>query len=116
VFLILFLNWAKSIPISFDPAVVPELRFEGVLVVPESNKYYLRIDNLDGAVREETVEETAPGLFLVQGSWKERFPGGNSLKVTYSAGPNGNVAKYTYGEDQSDVQHLPAVVLKVAAG
>jgi len=36
--------------------------------------------------------------------------------VTYEAGPNGYVAKYSLSEIQIQVQHLPPAVLKTAAG
>lgn len=68
-----------------------------------------RIIHPDGAVREETVEEIAPGELQVKGVLTQDFgdvagpkKDSNSeyfsrvLVVTYEAGINGYVAKYSY--------------------
>ncbi|KAH8254562.1 hypothetical protein KR032_010871, partial [Drosophila birchii] len=94
---------------------VPNINDNGVILVPSDNKYYLRID-VDGTGREENVEEIAPGQLLVKGSFGQPFPDSKYLLVTYEAGPNGYVAKYSYFEQMNQVQHLPPVVLKTATG
>ncbi|EDV96979.1 GH14922 [Drosophila grimshawi] len=79
----------------------------------------LRINDF-GVVREETVEEIAPGEFLVKGQLNQLyFPESGRLIVTYEAGPNGYVAKYSYIKEEGVM--LPAVglsadALKAAAG
>lgn len=48
-------------------------------------------------MREENVEEIAPGEFLVKGQLNQEFePQSGTLIVTYEAGRNGYIAKYTY--------------------
>ncbi|KAH8233232.1 hypothetical protein KR026_005607 [Drosophila bipectinata] len=114
--LILFINWTTSAPADPGYVLVPRIDHDGFLLEPQNNQYYLRIDNYAGAVREETVEQIYPGLFLVHGSTQEQFPGGKTLKVSYEAGPNGYQARYTYDEIKSVIQQLPPAVLKTAAG
>ncbi|XP_016946393.1 uncharacterized protein LOC108022060 [Drosophila biarmipes] len=97
------------------PALVPSLNDNGVILVPTDNGYYLRID-IGGTGREETVEKIAPEKLQVRGSYGQPFPGSQYLLVTYEAGPNGYVAKYSLSEIQTPVQHLPPSVLKTAAG
>ncbi|KAH8291312.1 hypothetical protein KR054_010534, partial [Drosophila jambulina] len=94
---------------------VPNLNDNGVLLVPSDNKYYLRIE-VDGTEREETVEEIAPEQLLVRGSYRQPFPDSKYLLVTYEAGPNGYVAKYSYSQQENVVQHLPPAALKTIAG
>ncbi|KAH8376138.1 hypothetical protein KR200_001840, partial [Drosophila serrata] len=113
VLLILLLN--RAISAATSGLHVPNINDNGVILVPSDNKYYLRID-VDGTGREETVEEIAPGQLLVRGSFGQPFPGSKYLLVTYEAGPNGYVAKYSYSEQINQVQSLPPAVLKTIAG
>ncbi|EDW70134.2 uncharacterized protein [Drosophila virilis] len=78
-------------------ALVPRIQTSNVQLEPiNDNKYTLRINQL-GAVREENVEEIAPGEFLVKGQLNQQFePQSGTLIVTYEAGRNGYIAKYTY--------------------
>ncbi|XP_017125050.1 uncharacterized protein LOC108144572 [Drosophila elegans] len=115
VLLILFLNEVTSAPTASVTSFVPSINDNGVIVVPYDNKYYLRID-IEGTGREETVEEIAPDQFQVKGTFGQPFPGSKYLLVTYEAGPNGYVAKYSLSELQNQVQHLPPAALKTAAG
>ncbi|EDV36994.1 uncharacterized protein Dana_GF11662 [Drosophila ananassae] len=114
--LILLINWTTSAPADPGYILVPRIDHDGFLLEPQNNQYYLRIDNYEGGFREETGEQIAPGILLVHGRTTEQFPDRKTLKVTYEAGPNGYQAKYTYGETELVIQHLPPVVLKTASG
>ncbi|XP_016976147.1 uncharacterized protein LOC108042402 [Drosophila rhopaloa] len=115
VLVVLFLNLVTSAPTDSITALVPSINENGVLLVPSDNKYYLRID-IEGTGREETVEQIAPDQLQVKGSFGQPFPGSKYLLVTYEAGTNGYVAKYSLSEIQNQVQHLPPQALKSAAG
>ncbi|XP_037717988.1 uncharacterized protein LOC119552203 [Drosophila subpulchrella] len=115
VILALCLSLVTSAPTASVTRLVPSINDNGVIIVPSDNSYYLRID-VDGSAREETVEEVAPGTLQVRGTYGQPFPGSKYLLVTYEAGPNGYVAKYSLSEIQIQVQHLPPSVLKTAAG
>ncbi|XP_032599175.1 uncharacterized protein LOC6557904 [Drosophila grimshawi] len=101
-------------------AIVPRIQNNDVQLEPVGDhKYTLKINDF-GVVREETVEEIAPGEFLVKGQLNQLyFPESGRLIVTYEAGPNGYVAKYSYIKEEGVM--LPAVglsadALKAAAG
>ncbi|XP_016929377.2 uncharacterized protein [Drosophila suzukii] len=115
VILTLCLSLVTSAPTASVTRLVPSINDNGVIIVPSDNSYYLRID-VDGSEREETVEEIAPGTLQVRGTYGQPFPGSKYLLVTYEAGPNGYVAKYSLSQIQIQVQHLPPAVLKTAAG
>ncbi|XP_034481770.1 uncharacterized protein LOC117787370 [Drosophila innubila] len=92
--------------------LLPRIQDENVQLEPtDKNKYSytLRIIHPDSAVREETVEEVAPGELEVKGVFTQDFgdvsdPKDNSnpeifsrvLVVTYESGINGYIAKYSY--------------------
>ncbi|KAH8358202.1 hypothetical protein KR084_007932, partial [Drosophila pseudotakahashii] len=115
ILLILSLSLVTSAPTASVTGLVPSINDNGVILKPSENSYYLRID-VSGTGREETVEKIAPETLLVKGTFGQPFPGSKYLLVTYEAGPNGYVAKYSLSEIQNQVQHLPPAVLKTAAG
>ncbi|XP_017078089.1 uncharacterized protein LOC108112580 [Drosophila eugracilis] len=115
VLLILSVSLVISAPPNSLTGLVPSINDNGVLLVPSDNSYYLRID-VDGTGREETVEQIAPEQLQVKGSYGQPFPGSKYLLVTYEAGPNGYVAKYSLSEIHNQVQQLPPAALKTAAG
>ncbi|EDW19597.1 uncharacterized protein LOC6583453 [Drosophila mojavensis] len=100
-------------------AIVPRLQDNYVQLEPISdNKYTLRI-NEGGALREETVELIASGEPIVKGQLIQQYasPSG-TLTVTYEAGLNGYVAKYSF----VSTTEIPPVIglspgaLKAASG
>ncbi|KAH8302446.1 hypothetical protein KR044_006867, partial [Drosophila immigrans] len=107
-------------------AVLPRLQDEHVQLEPtDDNKYSytLRIVHPDGAVREETVQETDTGEPLVKGEFTQEFePVENDVRrvliVTYEAGPNGYVAKVRYVLERREpiILGLSPGALKSAAG
>ncbi|KAM8709862.1 hypothetical protein ACLKA7_016635 [Drosophila subpalustris] len=114
--------------------LLPRIQDGNVQLEPtDENKYSytLRIIHPDGAVREETVEEIAPGELQVKGVFTQDFgdgagPKSNSnlenftrvLVVTYEAGINGYVAKYSYVLKPRDptIVSLSPNVLKATLG
>ncbi|EDW36227.1 GL16790 [Drosophila persimilis] len=95
LFVMLLLHLAASAP----PTLVPQIRIPGFQLEPLDNTYYLSIQHPDGTIRQESVKEIAPGQLQVQGVINQPFEEhGTSLVVTYQAGANGYVAKYTYGK------------------
>ncbi|EDV54954.2 uncharacterized protein LOC6546780 [Drosophila erecta] len=117
VFLVLFLSLVNSSPTTSVTKFVPPINDNGVVLVPSEKKYSLRID-LDGSTRDEIVEQIAPDLLQVKGTFFQRFPGSINLLVTYEAGPNGYVAKYSLSRQSylTPAQQLQPIVLKTAAG
>ncbi|BFG05536.1 uncharacterized protein DMAD_04249 [Drosophila madeirensis] len=92
---ILLVHLSASAP----PTLVPQIRTNGFQLEPLENTYYLSIQHPDGTIRRESVKEIAPGLLQVEGVINQPFEElGTSLVVTYRAGPDGYVAKYTYGK------------------
>ncbi|XP_022226948.2 uncharacterized protein LOC111077111 [Drosophila obscura] len=115
---ILFLHLAASAP----PTLVPQIRTNGFQLEPLENTYFLSIQHPDGTIRQESVKEIAPGQLQVEGVINQPFlEQGTSLVVTYQAGPNGYVAKYTYGKGPPTPppqlpQFLSPLALKSTAG
>ncbi|XP_043645777.1 uncharacterized protein LOC122615012 [Drosophila teissieri] len=118
VILVLLVSLVNSAPTASVTKFVPPINDNGVVLVPSENNYSLRID-LDGSTRDEVVEQIAPDVLQVKGTLSQRFPGSTNLLVTYEAGPNGYVAKYSLSGQPDvgiQVQQLPPNVLKTAAG
>lgn len=75
--------------------------------------------DLDGSTRDEIVEQIAPDVLQVKGTYSQRFPVSKYLLVTYKSGPDGYVAKYNISsqlDTVNQIQQLPPNVLKTAAG
>ncbi|XP_068144622.1 uncharacterized protein [Drosophila tropicalis] len=98
------------------PTLVPRILTDGFQLEPLNDKYFLSIRNPDGTVRQETVQEIAPGQLQVNGVLNQPFDDlGSHLVITYEAGPNGYVAKYSYGTGKPTPPPVPPLFLSPGA-
>ncbi|XP_017125049.1 uncharacterized protein LOC108144571 [Drosophila elegans] len=82
-----------------SPTIVPQIRTNGFQLEPLNQEYFLRIEHPGGAIRQETVKQNDAGHLQVSGLINQPFEDqGANLVLTYEAGPNGYVAKYSFGK------------------
>ncbi|KAH8291313.1 hypothetical protein KR054_010535, partial [Drosophila jambulina] len=95
---ILLVNLTSAAPQS-SPTLVPAIRTNGFQLEPLNQEYFLRIEHPGGSIRQETVKQNEAGHLQVNGVINQPYEDhGGHLVVTYEAGPNGYVAKYSYGK------------------
>ncbi|XP_043645776.1 uncharacterized protein LOC122615011 [Drosophila teissieri] len=105
-----------------SPTIVPQIRTNGFQLEPLNQEYFLRIEHPGGTIRQETVSQNEAGHLQVKGVINQPFEDqGANLIVTYEAGPNGYVAKYSYGKGPPTPPpdtplFLSPTALKTAAG
>ncbi|KAH8253964.1 hypothetical protein KR032_007870, partial [Drosophila birchii] len=98
LFAILLLNLTLAAPQN-SPTLVPQIRTNGFQLEPLNQEYFLRIEHPGGSIRQETVKQNEAGNLQVNGVINQPYEDhGGHLVVTYEAGPNGYVAKYSYGK------------------
>nr|XP_016929376.1 uncharacterized protein LOC108009494 [Drosophila suzukii] len=118
---ILIINLANAAPQS-SPTIVPAIRTNGFQLEPLNQEYFLRIEHPGGTIRQESVKQNEAGNLQVTGVINQPFEDqGANLVLTYEAGPNGYVAKYSYGKGPPTPPpetplFLSPTALKTAAG
>ncbi|XP_017049772.1 uncharacterized protein LOC108093915 [Drosophila ficusphila] len=98
IFSVLIVHLANAAPQS-SPTIVPQIRTNGFQLEPLNQEYFLRIEHPGGTIRQETVKQNEAGHLQVNGVINQPFEDqGANLVLTYEAGPNGYVAKYSFGK------------------
>ncbi|XP_017078088.1 uncharacterized protein LOC108112578 [Drosophila eugracilis] len=95
---ILIVTLAHAAP-QTSPTIVPQIRTNGFQLEPLNQEYFLRIEHPAGTIRQESVKQDEAGHLQVNGVINQPFEDqGANLILTYEAGPNGYVAKYSFGK------------------
>ncbi|XP_037717987.1 uncharacterized protein LOC119552201 [Drosophila subpulchrella] len=118
---ILIISLANAVPQN-SPTIVPQIRTNGFQLEPLDQEYFLRIEHPGGTIRQESVKQNEAGNLQVTGVINQPFEDqGANLVLTYEAGPNGYIAKYSYGKGPPTPPpqtplFLSPTALKTAAG
>ncbi|EDV36995.2 uncharacterized protein Dana_GF11661 [Drosophila ananassae] len=95
---------------------VPQIRTNGFQLEPLNKDYFLRIEQPDGTIRQESVQQNEAGNPHVTGVINQPYADhGAHLVLTYEAGPNGYVAKYSYGKGPPTPPPVPPLFLSPQA-
>ncbi|KAH8401248.1 hypothetical protein KR009_004022, partial [Drosophila setifemur] len=112
ILIVPFVTSAPQKTIPSAPTIVPQIRSNGFQLEPLNQDYFLRIEHPGGGIRQESVQQNAAGHLQVTGIINQPFEDhGAHLVLTYEAGPNGYIAKYTYGKGPPTPPPAPPLFL-----